>query len=760
MTIDLTTKLKAIEEYKKEKSLKTIAAKYQIHYATLSRWIKKFTENKILYHRPWNRIAPEIEKMVMLLKENNPGITLNQTQQRLKEKGIQLSIKGIYDIWNRYGLAKRLFDDPFSFFVPESAEAKHCLEYVRYLLKKVPSNEVLKKAAGILNSLPGYPSNYNDILEQIPENLLSLRRKFDKLYNQFLKIPTPEFYKKIHKLRLQFEEEDMYYSAIIAGLSEILALHWMGTPVKEIELNHHLKRLKGRLRDPILNFQLTFLEATARIELMEIAIAKRLTQKVRRLLRRLPYAFLYESYGDLMTFMGDYRTSLIYRLKALEMAKEEEEKNRLYFKTALCLTIDGRHREALKYLKMAKIDYKNKYFESYNLTRILASFGLGKLEEAELFIQKILEKSEKEQFRNTIFTAICCLATIKKALGNVIESERLLKEYLPLMKKFNIQRETLIMQFLLEKKIKKLHTLPTVYILHLIQQAKDSLKLRDYKKIFSFAAKYGLTGYLHRCLFFVPELILHHLAQGRNVMLPRRLLQLPIFNKNFPFYELEFLGSTIVYRNQVYLKIQLNPQLNAFLIKIGLHLREPGNSIDLDNIIENFWPKSKNPMGRLYHLLVQIRAIMKLPTHFLCIENVGYKKYLVNKGFYVWTDYNYFQIQLAQAKALQRAGEWGFAKKEYLRAFKLFRGEPFKKNFDEWSLNMRFKILTQFETEAINFAKSCIEHDEEIRHKKSRTPSAKYRSRGIADAKKILQKVLKIIPDSEEAKRLYHSLLV
>ncbi|MEO0183160.1 MAG: hypothetical protein ABIL40_06765, partial [candidate division WOR-3 bacterium] len=59
-----------------------------------------------------------------------------------------------------------------------------------------------------------------------------------------------------------------------------------------------------------------------------------------------------------------------------------------------------------------------------------------------------------------------------------------------------------------------------------------------------------------------------------------------------------------------------------------------------------------------------------------------------------------------------------------------------KKNFDNWSVDMRFKILSQFETEAINFAKSCLEHGNKT------------------DARKILQKVLKIIPDAEEAKNL------
>jgi|GEM_PF-2558158 len=60
----------------------------------------------------------------------------------------------------------------------------------------------------------------------------------------------------------------------------------------------------------------------------------------------------------------------------------------------------------------------------------------------------------------------------------------------------------------------------------------------------------------------------------------------------------------------------------------------------------------------------------------------------------------------------------------------------FKKNFDEWSLNMRFKILNQLETKAVRFAKSCIEHGDKF------------------TAKKILQRALKIIPDSEEIRKI------
>jgi hypothetical protein len=61
---------------------------------------------------------------------------------------------------------------------------------------------------------------------------------------------------------------------------------------------------------------------------------------------------------------------------------------------------------------------------------------------------------------------------------------------------------------------------------------------------------------------------------------------------------------------------------------------------------------------------------------------------------------------------------------------------------------MRFRILSELETEAINFAKSCLEHSNEIRQKEQRTPKI------MADAKRVLEKVLKITPESEEIKNL------
>ncbi len=125
---------------------------------------------------------------------------------------------------------------------------------------------------------------------------------------------------------------------------------------------------------------------------------------------------------------------------------------------------------------------------------------------------------------------------------------------------------------------------------------------------------------------------------------------------------------------------------------------------------------------------------------------------MVNRGIHFITDYAEFEQLLTHANALERAGEWGFAKKEYLRAFKLFRGEPFKKMYDPWSEHMRRAILNELESNAINFAKSCLERGD--------SPNRVAEPKSVADARKVLEKVLKIIPTSEEIKKMSDSFIV
>ena len=64
----------------------------------------------------------------------------------------------------------------------------------------------------------------------------------------------------------------------------------------------------------------------------------------------------------------------------------------------------------------------------------------------------------------------------------------------------------------------------------------------------------------------------------------------------------------------------------------------------------------------------------------------------------------------------------------------MFRGEPFEKMYDQWSEDMRHRILTQLETDILNFIKECLNHNDR------------------KDARKVSDKYSKLVPYSEEIK--------
>jgi hypothetical protein len=126
---------------------------------------------------------------------------------------------------------------------------------------------------------------------------------------------------------------------------------------------------------------------------------------------------------------------------------------------------------------------------------------------------------------------------------------------------------------------------------------------------------------------------------------------------------------------------------------------------------------------------------LSIPRHLIGFFWSGEKR-LFNHGIYFSSDYQDFEITITQARALERAGEWAFARKEYRRAFKLFRGMPFVKMYDQWSEDMRYRILMRLETEVLHFADICLVHNDKI------------------DARRILLKAARLIPQSRKIAEL------
>jgi len=69
---------------------------------------------------------------------------------------------------------------------------------------------------------------------------------------------------------------------------------------------------------------------------------------------------------------------------------------------------------------------------------------------------------------------------------------------------------------------------------------------------------------------------------------------------------------------------------------------------------------------------------------------------------------------------LERAGEWNYAKREYLRAFRLFRKAPFAGMYDDWSENMRRVLLNRVESEITHFKQTCQKHNDRTSYQRIR----------------------------------------
>jgi len=698
MNTQPSVRIRAVKIYiRSQKSLRETSAKLGIPHITLWRWVNWYKEGgeenlkrKKPYKRPWNRPSKEVEQKVALLKEANPSLTLKKAQGKLANDGVRLSLNGIWKIWKRYALTARPKKDPYTSFGTPSPETEDSFKKIKALLKK----EMFRKASVIANHLPSFPQDA--VLREIPEKMLSPRRQLDRLFFFFGKMPFPEFYKKAKKIRTALEKKMLLYSSILAGLVECLALGWMETPIRELELIAVLKQRAKDVRDPSIRFLLSKHEGKIYAHyFFNEGKAKKCLRVCRRLLRLLPYSFYFADMASLLSVNMDYKNASFYFQKAIKVERNKDSRKTLYRRLAITQAIAGNYKESIKSLHTAGKS-KESYLSLSAITEAFCAFALGNISKALSLFKSVLEKSKSGELHNQLHAATLGLATIQAALNDKKKAETFLRKYIPLFRKYKMEHETLIRDILLGKRIignTRLNEFPTIRLITIIQEGD---KQSSYEKAFKFARNKGLLGFFHRIIVFFPESVLAMLKKGKDTGLPRAILNLPVFRKEIPVYSVRFLGKLTVYKNQKYLKVKLRPKDAAFLIYLASSKRK---SKTLDKIYNNFWLNSKNPPRNLAHLLVRIRKALKLPSHFLYVKE---RKLVVE--CYFTTDYGEYQEHLAQAKALLRAGEWGFAKREFMQAFKLFRGKPFKKMYDDWSDDKRLEVLFSYEKEVKVFA--------------------------------------------------------
>lgn len=712
--LDEKKRIRAVRDHLAGTTLKQVAQRYNVHLVTVARWVKRYRLGGIKNlrddkpGRSWNRLAVDLEDQIWRIKERWPGITVRQARSWFVKHGRPVSVSAIYTVWKRYNLVKRSVLQPTSPYGRETRNISHCLNEAAALIKHGRWSEI-KRAAVMINDLPYYPEGRSALLQKVPERLLSTRRRFDRLYTQYLRLPMPVFYRRIHILRKQLEQEQLNYSALLAGIIELQALHWMRHPRAEIALYRMLDQQRGKLRDPVINFLLTLQLTTALFELGRTREAQVYNRKTRQLLKKLPYCSFYESYGDLLTFMGDYKSSLHYYNCALTKKPNQASRISLMKKIALNLVISGHYLESSKYLTRLNLKPGQQYYEEYLSCRAFLHYGLGNFEDALRYVRETLDRAHRHQFRNTIYSAVIVRAAIARALGRENESRGLLIKYIHLLDKFHLKREVTILDFLLRgaEPSPGLRKMPVLHLLFLMARIAHGERISAYRRAYAYARQKGLLGFFHRAIVFSPGIIKRMIDQGRRTDLPRTILKFPVFNLEVPSYTVKFLGRLVVSRGSEYLKAHFPPKEAALLVHIALRAGEPYRYLPVHDLYRNFWPRSRNAASRLSHLLVKIKQKIGMPGYLISVASRAGMKCLVNYGFYMSTDYQDFETTLTEAQALQRTGEWQFARDKYRQAFRLMRGEPFSRSYDAWSEELRHRILTRYEQEVQNYIRTC-----------------------------------------------------
>lgn len=703
-------RLKAVKHYlNNPDSLRKTASRFHISYRALHKWVqwyKQDGEKRLLstYKRPWNRFPPWLEEKVIILKEAKPYLTIRKTRDIFKQEGISLSLKGIWGIWKRYGYAgysKKFLSNDFTEHCKWTTEATQKYEQA----KKLYSSGFIEQSAEVINSIPVLPRN--ELLLEMPNDRLNRRRILEKTHASFGRIPLHPFMEDLRTLIEDCRKKNLNYSTTRLGVLELMALLCDAKPMEQLEKSEKVFTTLKKRKDCnsyllfVLRFTLLISVGISSVLLSKAKKAYRIARKCHRILKKRRHVSvkLMLDLGNLFAFLENKTKAEYWYQKCLEKANKKE-KEQVYNYLADIIFFKGEYKKALSIVKKVRVaewslDTRIHLFQSMDY------LSNGKPQKAITLSIKTLNKLKKEELHGGITAAYSLLASSYSSLGDKQKAIKTLKRLRPFLNKYKLKRllERLVM--LTSDSSEEYPSSPSYEDLLPVDKLALLLKRGEYWKAYRFAYKKGIVSELHRYAFFFPDAIIKLLDRGKSTGLPSTMLRLPVFNKYRPLYHVKFLGSLIIYKKGHYLKTKITPKNSSFLIALALKAGEPGKRISLEKLFKNYWKSSNNPSRNLTHLLVELRKILKIPSHLL--EFSLHTGNLINRGIHFTTDYGEFKEGLAQAKALQRAEEWDFARKEFQRSFALFRGEPFKKMYDNWSGDMRLEALFLFEKEIKSF---------------------------------------------------------
>ena len=693
MAFDVEFKRKIIEEYLNNGSLRKVAKKFKIHYLTLWKWLRDYKENggKILekkYKNQKNKISEKFSKDIYLFKEKNPWCTIKECKMFLEKKGIKVSEKTIWKVWEKAGFSKD--DKKDSLYSPlaiSNSENISLIEKAKSLLEK----KEIKKAYILINSMMGYP--LDPFIKNIPDKFLSDRRKLDKIYLSFGEIPLEESLKKLENLRKIFLRKKHIYSYIKCALLELMYLSWIHDIKKEAKLLKSLEKYTKKIKKMSINFLFAFHKGIFYSYILKGKEAK----KFYRICKKIAYLKNKSQYWNIMgsfaTFLGEYKEAFYFYKKALITEKNEEYKNYWKIRMASCLAHMGNFHESLKILKES--ESKPLIFNIHSkIIEAMCNFGKGKFEKCINILNEIIKEARKEQLRNYVHVISLIMASVNRFWGNKKESLKFLKRELILLKNSNMRRDLIIREILLKKKtnIEKFNEIlnfPLIKLLFYLEKSQNSIK--NYYNALNFAKQKGILLDFYRFIPFYPKSIENLSRANKKSYIPNCLLKFPIFETENINFKINILRRFEVKKEGKIIDEIFFPQEESFIVFLAINYKK--GEISLTEIYENFWNNILNPYENFKNLLYRIRKKLKIPSTFLNIKSLKGEKYLIIKKIVFYTDYENFKNSVFRARMMEKIGEIEKALKEYENAFKIFEEMPFQKCYNKFCENIRTEIL-------------------------------------------------------------------
>ncbi|MEM7818447.1 MAG: tetratricopeptide repeat protein, partial [Candidatus Aenigmatarchaeota archaeon] len=499
-----------------------------------------------------------------------------------------------------------------------------------------------------------------------------------------------EYLEKIQKINYELKSKKFYYSLLRIGLIEAVCFLWKGEPNLSLRKIKKLERLLSNLRSSSLfpiYFNLLISKGIAYTLLMKINIANKIAYVCSKILKNKKYVspYYFENLGTLYMNLEKFKKAEYYFLKCLDKVEENINKN-IKGGLAMISLLKGDYEKAR--IMATDAEFGEWSSEGWNLLFYSLLFLIkGMPQKTISYCLNALSLLKQQELGWGIVASFLTMAFCYSGLGEKKKAINILKDVIPFLHEKKLKRILPVVKILITKNysINK-NVFPTIKLLLL-------LKNYGYRKAFIYAKKNYLLTYFYRYLLFFPEKVNKALQRGEKVEIPKTLLKFPVFNKNYLTFNIQFLSPFKIYRNHKLMKIKLSLREKAFLIYLSQKLKEPEDSIIVEEIYKNFWSHSLSPRRNFSRIFLKIRQKLKIPFNFFNIKKQKENPILLNKRIYFRTDLDEFNEKISKGKIFLRIGKNKNAKKEFLRAFSLIKCKPFEKMYDRFSEDKRTEII-------------------------------------------------------------------